>query len=115
MPFDKDNTLLIDDSPEKSVCNENGNAIFLDSWTRHVEHDDFLMEVLLPWLRRLHLACGPGQLREFVDRNRIGCSPLAVDDPLLKYIIRGMTSSAKNLGFSYELRGVGGVVRPPRC
>ena len=27
--FSPDNTLLIDDSPHKSICNENGNAIFL--------------------------------------------------------------------------------------
>ncbi len=113
MSIDRDNTLLIDDSPEKSVCNENGNAIFLDPWTRHVENDDFLMEGLAPWLRHLHLSCEPGHLREYVERNRIGCSPLSPDDALLKYIIRGMTISAKNMGIHYELPGIGGVIRPP--
>ena len=30
--FTADNTLLINDSPEKSVCNEEGSAIFPQSW-----------------------------------------------------------------------------------
>jgi hypothetical protein len=32
--FDSNNTILIDDSLEKNVCNETGNAIFIKSWTR---------------------------------------------------------------------------------
>jgi hypothetical protein len=31
--FGSNNTILIDDSPEKSVCNETGNEIFVKSWT----------------------------------------------------------------------------------
>ena len=31
LPFTNDNTILIDDSPEKSVCNKSGNVILLDS------------------------------------------------------------------------------------
>ena len=30
-PFTKENTLVIDDSREKSVCNERGNAIFFEA------------------------------------------------------------------------------------
>ena len=32
MELDSDNTILIDDSPEKSVCNHTGNAVFLRPW-----------------------------------------------------------------------------------
>ena len=31
IPFTVNNTLLIDNSPSKSVCNENGNAAFLST------------------------------------------------------------------------------------
>jgi hypothetical protein len=30
--MDSENTILIDDSPEKCVCNDNGNCLFLDTW-----------------------------------------------------------------------------------
>lgn len=42
MVLDSDNTLLIDDSPEKSVCNHTGNAIFLRPWRRAACIDKFL-------------------------------------------------------------------------
>ena len=51
--FSKENTLLIDDSPEKSVCNEIGNAIFLQPWEHRLRGDKFLMESLVPWFRLL--------------------------------------------------------------
>jgi hypothetical protein len=31
--FNSDNTIPIDDSPKKSVCNETRNLIFLQTWT----------------------------------------------------------------------------------
>ena len=47
-PFDNDNTILINDSLEKSVCNESGNAIFLESWSRHQRDDNFLLATFAP-------------------------------------------------------------------
>jgi len=76
--FSKENTLLIDDDPEKSVCNEFGNAIFPQNWDHGLHGDNFLIESLAPWLKRLHKEAGrPGHLREYVEANRIGEPPLA--------------------------------------
>ena len=105
-PFTNDNTILIDDSPEKSVYNESGNAIFLESWSRNEPESNYLLDTLAPWLTRLNAQCMPGFLREFVDRNRIGCPPLAADDPLLLHMMRGMALSAKNVGVHYNVVGV---------
>lgn len=58
--FTLDNTLLIDDTPEKSLCNEKGNAVFLDTWGHKQRKDTFLMEKLLPWLQRLIRNVGRG-------------------------------------------------------
>ena len=59
-PFTKENTLLIDDSQEKSVCNESGNAIFLKPWTHKDQNDNVLLGRLLPWLESLHNGCPAG-------------------------------------------------------
>ena len=104
--FDKDNTLLVDDSPEKSVCNENGNAIFLQSWSRSQRGDDVLMGSLAPWLRQLHSSCAPGNLRQYVERNRIGRAPLHPSDPLYSHIVRGLAQSSSNFGCSYDFPGI---------
>lgn len=112
--FTSDNTLLIDDSPEKSVCNESGNVLFLNTWTRMHTRDNFLMESLAPWLRNLHSNCAPGHLREYVDMNRIGCGPLPVSDPLHSHIVRGMRDSAAKFGFRYELPNIRLVVERER-
>ena len=42
-PFTKENTLQIDDSQEKSVCNESGNVIFLKPWMHEDENDNVLL------------------------------------------------------------------------
>lgn len=104
--FNSDNTLLIDDSPEKSVCNHTGNAIFLHPWRRVVSNDTFLSQELVPWLRRLNFECPVGQLKEYVNSNRIGLPPLAPNSPLMKYIIDGMILSTKNIGVVYEIPDV---------
>jgi hypothetical protein len=31
--LDKENTIIIDDSPEKCVCNDRGNCLFLETWS----------------------------------------------------------------------------------
>ena len=105
-PFTNDNTILIDDSPEKSVYNESGNAIFLESWSRNEPESNYILDTLAPWLTRLKTQSMPGFLRKYVDRNRIGCPPLAVDDPLLLHIMQGMVLSAKNVGVQGNVVGV---------
>ena len=77
--------------------------------------DNFLMEILLPWLRNLHSNCAMGHSREYVDMHRIGCGPLHVSDPLHSYIVRGMRESAANLGFRHELPGIHLVVDKESC
>ena len=47
-----------------------------------------------------------GQLRKYVDKNRIGYPPLATDDPLLLHMMRGMALSAKNVEVHYNVIGV---------
>jgi len=48
--FSTNDTLLIDNSPEKSIYYERGNAIFLDNWSHRQWKDNFLLEKTLPWL-----------------------------------------------------------------
>ena len=105
-PFINDNTILIDDSPKKSVCNESGNAIFLQSWSQNELESNYLLDTLVPWLTRLNTHCMPEFLWKYVDQNRIGCPPLAADDPLLLHMMRGMVLSAKNVGVHYNVVGV---------
>jgi hypothetical protein len=104
--IDKDNTLIIDDSPEKSVCNEAENAIFLESWSRSKRRDDFLMGSLAPWLRQLHSSCAPGRLRVYVEDNRIGRGPLQPSDPLYAHIRRGLNQSLAFSGQFYDFPGI---------
>jgi hypothetical protein len=67
--LDEEDTILIDDSPEKCVCNDSGNCLFLETWTPLDVADDFLHTLGL-WLLRLHTNYTRGQLRDFVNRNR---------------------------------------------
>lgn len=112
--FSPDNTLLIDDSPAKSICNENGNAIFLRTWNQHERQDDVLMGELLPWLRRLDSNCQPGHMRRYVEENRIGLNPLRPGDYHVKDIINGMRESSMNMGSRYRLPGIGVVIEGGR-
>jgi hypothetical protein len=112
--FSADNTILIDDSPSKSIFNENGNALFFETWSHSKRRDDVLMGELLPWLRRLDSNCEPGQLRQYVEENRIGLNPLGANDYRFKEIVEGLRLSAKVMGCRYELPGVGLVIEPPR-
>jgi len=41
--FTTDNTLLIDDSLEKGICNERKNNILVATWTYMKQKDDYLM------------------------------------------------------------------------
>ena len=108
--FTANNTLLIDDSPSKSVCNENGNAIFLDTWSPINRRDDVLKGELLPWLRHLHLNCRNGELRDYVQKNRFGVNPFTARDLSMRQIEDAMRVSNKALGARYELPGIGLVI-----
>lgn len=108
--FNQDNTVLIDDSPEKCVCNDRGNCLFLKTWDVHDAADDFLMCSLAPWLLGLHDNCSRGQLRDYVNRNRIGVPPLAAESKELLHIAKGMALSSKNVRAKYEILGVPGFI-----
>jgi hypothetical protein len=58
--FDQENTIFIDDSHEKCVCNDQGNCLFFKTWTPLDSTDDFLIRTLAPWLLRLHSNCSRG-------------------------------------------------------
>ena len=100
-PFTKENTLLIDDSRKKSVCNERGNAIFLKPWTHDDENDNVLLGRLLPWLESLHNGCLAGQLRQYVNANRIGLGPPTRDDYLVQEMMALMREAARERGARY--------------
>jgi hypothetical protein len=40
--MDSQNTILIDDSPKKCMCNDSGNCLFLETWNTLDAFDDFL-------------------------------------------------------------------------
>ena len=92
-----ENTILIDDSPQKGVLNENGNGLFLESWNRHRHGDKVLLESLAPWLKRLHEECPLGCLREYVNANRIGVSPVMATSYMGMELLVGLRDSAKNM------------------
>ena len=77
--FDGENTILIDDSLEKCICNDSGNSLFLEIWTPMAIADDFLLRTLALWLPQLYFDYTHGQLRNFINRNCIGVPPLAVN------------------------------------
>ena len=109
-PFTKENTLLIDDSREKSVCNEFGNAIFLKPWTHEDQNDNVLLGRLLPWLKSLHNGCPAEQLWEYVNANRIGLGPPTRDDDLVQQMMAVMRECAKERGARYEIPWLNVVV-----
>jgi len=108
------NTLLVDDSPRKSICNESGNAIFLDTWSHETRRDNVLMTELLPWLRRLHSNCPDGSLQQYVNEHRIGMKPLDGRHSWAVEIVNAMRISADALGVRYELPALNLVIEPPR-
>jgi hypothetical protein len=58
--MDSQNTILIDDSPEKYICNDSGNCLFLETWNPLDASDDFLLRSLAPWLLNVHKNYGQG-------------------------------------------------------
>jgi len=76
-----ENTLLIDDSPTKSILNPPGNAIFPEPW-KGDRNDTFLDDELGPYLKRL--VCHPGTVPDFVLSNPIGNRPLGPEDEVFR-------------------------------
>ena len=83
-----ENTLLVDDSPTKSVLNPPGNVIFPDTWAGDMR-DSFLVNKLAPYLRRL--VRHPGTVPDFVLSNPIGNGPL----PTTSYVHRAIRQLAE--------------------
>jgi hypothetical protein len=110
--MDSQNTTLIDDSPEKCVCNDSENCLILKTWNPLDASDDFLLRSLVPWLLNMHKNCGRGQLRDFVNREQIGVRPLAKDCEVVLHIGKGMALSSKNVRAKYEVLQVLGFVMP---
>ena len=104
-------TLFIDDSREKSVCNESGKTIFLKPWTHEDQNDNVLLRQLLPWLESLHNGCPAGQLRQYVNANRIGLGPSTRDDDLVQQMMAVMRECARERGAQYEIPWLNVVVK----
>jgi len=100
--FDVDNTLLIDDSSEKNMCNDPGNAIFLRTWSGQVDNNEF-MGTIAPWLCRLYEECGSTKLWEYVKSNQIGYDPLTLNSRLHSHILDGMWESVGRMDTRFEL------------
>jgi hypothetical protein len=87
--MDSQNTILMVDSLMKCMCNDSGNCLFVETWNPLDASDDFLLHTLGPWLLNLYKNCGRGQLRDFVNRERIGVRPLAKDSEVVLHIAKG--------------------------
>jgi hypothetical protein len=85
--FTKDNTIVVDDSPYKHVLNSPENLVLTDSWTYEAggENDTFLLNVLLPWLQRLHSSPGM-DLKSFRLQNPLGRPSMSSDPYDLEYM-----------------------------
>jgi len=93
--YKENNTILIDDSPEKSVLNNTGNAVFLKSWKHTVKNcssDKYLCTEVAPWLERLHTE-GRGEVAQFVNKNRLGVNPLVPGDTLYELVVNGLKNN----------------------
>ena len=113
-PIDATNTLLIDDSPERSVCNENGNAIFLETWSHTKRKDNVVMGDLLPWLQWLHSSCPDGGFQQYEEDNRIGSNLLDRHSSYLQRIMDAMKESAEVTSSRFKLLGIGVVIEKRR-
>jgi hypothetical protein len=110
--LNKENTILIDDSSKKYVCNDSGNCLFLETWAPLDVVDDFLLRTLGPWLSQLHTDCKCGQLRDFINRNRIRVPLVAVNSQVLLHIANGMALLSRNVHEKYKILGIPGFEIP---
>lgn len=60
--FKPANTVIVDDSPMKYILNKPENVVLPDPWSNkgNGPKDTFLLDILLPWFQRLHLARDEG-------------------------------------------------------
>jgi hypothetical protein len=87
--YNKNNTILIGDSPEKRILNDAGNVVFVKSWKHTVKNstsDAYLTTDIGPWLERLHKE-GYGEIPTFVNNNRLGVNPLVPDNVLYDLVM----------------------------
>jgi hypothetical protein len=87
--YKTNNTILIDDSPEKSILNNTKNVVFLKSWKHTVRNsasDAYLTTELGPWLERFHKE-GHGEVPGFVNSNQLGVNPLVPGDVLYDLVM----------------------------
>jgi hypothetical protein len=110
--IDRDNTILIDDSPKKCVCNEIGKSLFLHIWTRQAFSDDFLLIDLALWSFQLHTNYNLEQHREYVNRNQIEIRLLAAYSKVLLHIANGMALSSRSIHAKYKILSVLDFVIP---
>ena len=54
--FSCNNTVIVDDSPRKHIMNKSENVVLPNAWSNrgNGDRDTFLLNVLLPYFRRLH-------------------------------------------------------------
>jgi hypothetical protein len=79
------NTLLVDDSPAKSVLNPPGTVIFPLPWNGDMK-DTFLESQLAPYIRRL--VNHPDNFPDFVLSNPIGNRPLNTRSEVYKNLLK---------------------------
>jgi hypothetical protein len=90
--YKENNTILIDDSPEKNILNNTWNVVFLKSWKHTVKNclsDNYLCTELAPWLERLHRE-GQGEVAQFVNKNHLGVNLLVPGDTLYELVMDGL-------------------------
>ena len=68
--YDATNTMILDDSKEKPVCNKEGNCIITKMYTCQYVNDTFLLDRLWPFL--LHLN-GVSDVRSIVKKMEALC------------------------------------------
>ena len=85
--FTKDDTVVVDDSPYKHVLKSPENLVLADTWSYEGDEasDTFLLNVLLPWLQRLHL-CPEMDFKYFRLQNPLGRPAMFLDPYDLEYI-----------------------------
>ena len=84
--FSKDNTIIVDDSPYKHVENDPRNVLLSYTWLYKGlgRQDKFLLDTLLPWLRKLHNSAALG-LANFREDNHLGLEALSERADTLEY------------------------------
>ena len=87
--YKKNNTILIDNSPKKSILNDARNVVFLKSWKHTMKNfvsDAYLTIELGPWIERLHKE-GHSEVPRFVNSNQLDVNPLILDDVLYDLVM----------------------------